>query len=266
MDNIEQNSETPPVQPEEELSHTDKLTGIFTEPTSTFERIAKFPPKTIDWLLPLIVLLFIISITRVLVMSNEEVAYQVKQMQEKSMNEMVEKGVLTREQADQQIEQSAKFSQGPVAWVIQTVSIFIFGSIVFFFVALIYFFFANFALKGEGSYSSALVASGLSAYIAIIQIVLASILAMAFGRLISDVSVASLASIDKTTITGFVLGKVDPFSIWAYSITSIGLAKMFRSDSTAKYFILVFGIWILGTFLLWGIGKLVPFLSFLSSM
>jgi len=89
---------------------------------------------------------------------------------------------------------------------------------------------------------------------------------MAFGKLLGDISVASLASIDKATITGWLLGKVDPFSIWAYSITGIGLAKMFRSDSTTKYFIVVFGVWILGSLLLWGLGKVVPFLGFLSSM
>ena len=268
MDNIEQNPETTgtPVAPEEELSHSDKMIGIFTEPSSTFEKIAKFPVKTIDWLLPILLLLLVISLTQILVMSNEEIAYQVKQKQEKSINEMVEKRVLTREQADQQIEQSEKFSKSPLGWIFQTIGIFIFGFIIFFFVALIYFLFAKFALKGNGGFTSALVAGGLTAYISIIQIVLAAILAMAFGKLLGDISVASLASIDKATITGWLLGKVDPFSIWAYSITGIGLAKMFRSDSTTKYFIVVFGVWILGSLLLWGLGKVIPFLGFLSSM
>src|SRR4030067_3265493 len=205
MDNIEQNSETSTttVQPEEELTHTDKMTGIFTEPSATFEKIARFPVRTIDWLLPLIILLAIISIIRILVMSNEEIAYQVKQMQEKSINEMVEKGVLTREQADQQIEQSEKFSKSPVGWILQTAGIFIFGSIVFFLVVLIYFLFVKIALKGNGGYTSALVGSGLTAYISIIQVVLAAILALAFGRLLSDLSVASFANMDKTTGTGW---------------------------------------------------------------
>jgi len=153
MDNIEQNPETTgtPVAPEEELSHSDKMIGIFTEPSSTFEKIAKFPVKTIDWLLPILLLLLVISLTQILVMSNEEIAYQVKQKQEKSINEMVEKRVLTREQADQQIEQSEKFSKSPLGWIFQTIGIFIFGFIVFFFVALIYFLFAKLALKGNYS-------------------------------------------------------------------------------------------------------------------
>jgi hypothetical protein len=275
MDNIEQNPETTetPVEPEEELSHSDKMIGIFTEPSSTFEKIAKFPVKTVDWLLPFLILLFVIAVTRILVMSNEEIYYEARQKQEeqiqKTFDEMVAKGQMTQEQADQQMEGARKrmeMGRGLVGWILQTVGIFIFGFVVFLFIVLLYFLFAKFAFKGNGGYTSALVANGLPAYIGIIQIVLAAILAMAFGRLINDVSIASLANMDKSTIVGWILGKIDPFSIWTYSIVSIGLARMFKSDSTTKYFILVFGIWILGSLLLWGIGKVVPFLGFLSSM
>lgn len=274
MDNLEQNSDSQTlVQPETELSHTDKMTGIFTEPASTFEQTAKFPAKTIDWLLPVLLLFFIVSLTQILVMSDEEIYFQASQKQEqqiqKTFDEMVEKGQMTREQANQQMESARermKMGRGPVGWILQTVGILIFGFIVFFFVALIYFLIAKFAFKGNGGYTSALVASGLTAYISIIHIVVAAILALAFGRFINDVSIASLTNMDKSEISGWLLGKVDPFSIWAYSVASIGLAKMFRSDSTAKYFILVFGVWILGSLLLWGIGKAVPFLGFLSSM
>ncbi len=273
MDNFEQNSETSTVQPEEELSHTDKMTGIFTEPSATFEKIARFPVKTIDWLLPIMLLLLVISLTQILVMSNEEIYFQAKQKQEqqlqKTFDQMVEKGQMTREQADQQIEKARErmeMGRGPLRWIFQTVSIFIFGFIVYLIVVLIYFLFAKFAFKGNGGFTSALVGSGLTAYISMIQVVLTAILALAFGRLMSDLSISSFASLDKSTITGWILGKIDPFSIWAYSITSIGLSKMFRSNSAAKYFILVFSVWILGSLLLWGIGKVVPFLGFLSSM
>ena len=275
MDDIEQNPETTetPVGPEEELSHSDKMIGIFTEPSSTFEKIAKFPVKTVDWLLPVLILLVVVAITQILVMSNKEIYYQTQQKQmqqiEKTFDQMVAKGQMTREQADEQLEkarQRMEMGRGALGKVLQTLGIFIVGFIFFFLVALIYFLFAKFAFKGDGGYTSVLVASGLTSYIVIIQIVLAAILAMAFGRLLNGLSIAALADIDKSTLVGFILGKIDPFSIWAYAIVSIGLAKMFKSTSTTKYFLLVFGVWILGSFLFWGIGKAVPFLGFLSSM
>jgi len=267
MDEQVQNpeSQTPPAQPEE-LSHTDKMTGIFTEPSATFERIAKFPVRTVDWFLPMLILFLIVAVTRIIVLGNEEIAYQERQKQEKSVNELVEKGVLTQEQADQQIERTKQFSDSPVAYVLMSVSILIGGFIVFFIIVSLYFLLSKFALKGNGGYTSALVANGLPAYISVIQIVLASILSLAFERLINDVSIASIANMDKSTIAGWFFAKADPFSIWVYSVLSIGLAKMFRSDSYTKYFIMVFSLWILGSLLIWGIGKAVPFLSFLSEM
>jgi hypothetical protein len=272
MDTSEQNI-TPQENQFEEMSHTDKMIGIFTEPSSTFENISRFPIKTADWFLPMIILFLLVSLTQIVVMSNEEIYYQARQKQkeqiQKTFDDMVERGQMTREQANQQMEAAEErmvMGRGPVGWILQTVSILIFGFIVFLLVVLIHFLFSKFTFKGIGSYKSALVANGLTAYISMIQIVLAAVLAMAFGRLMNDVSVASLANIDKTTFTGFILGKVDPFSIWAYSVVSIGLSKMFKSDSATKYFIMVFGVWVIGSLLFWSIGKTVPFLSFLSSM
>jgi four helix bundle protein len=100
----------------------------------------------------------------------------------------------------------------------------------------------------------------------LLKIIVASIVSLTLGRLLNDTSAASLMNLDKSEISGFLLGKLDPFMIWAYSVVSIGLAKMFKSSSAGKYFVLVFGIWIIGSFLIWLLGKAVPFLSFLSEM
>ena len=273
MDNIEQNIPEQTGEPIQELSHTDKMTGIFSEPSATFERMAKFPPKVIDWILPIILLFLIIEVAQILVLSNEEIFFQEKQRQmqktEKTFNELVEKNQMTREQADQQLEQARQrwdMARTPIAYIFQTIAIFIFGSIFFFLVVLIYFLFAKFAFKGVGTFQSALVASGLPAYITILQVILGAIFSLTFGMLMKDTSVASFIGMDKSTLVGFLLAKIDPLTIWAYSVVSIGLAKMYKSQSSLKYFMVVFGIWIVGGLLLWLLGKVVPFLSFITEM
>ena len=45
---------------EEELGHSDKLVGVFAEPKTMFEKMSHFPPKTMDWFLPVILLLVVI--------------------------------------------------------------------------------------------------------------------------------------------------------------------------------------------------------------
>lgn len=255
---------------DQELSHSDKMIGIITAPSETFEKMAKFPPKTMDWFLPVLILCIVVALTQILVMTNPDIAYQAKQKQkeaiQKNFDDAVAKGQMTQEQADQQMNriEERMAAGGAMTYVFQTVGIFLFVFIFFFILCGIYFLLSKFALKGDGVYASALVADGMVSYIVIIQVILAAILAFAFGKLMRDVSAASLLDVDKSTFVGWLLAKVDPFSIWAYSVLSIGLAKMFKSQSTTKYFVMVFGLWIVGGLLIWFIGKSVPFLSFLN--
>lgn len=255
---------------EQELSHSDKMIGIITAPSETFEKIAKFQPKTIDWFLPVLILCLVVALTQILVMTNPEIAYQAKQKQkeviQKNFDEAVASGRMTQQQADEQMEriESGMAAGGAMTYVFQTVGIFLFVFIFFFILCGIYFLLSKFALKGDGVYASALVADGLVSYIGIIHVILAAIFAFAFGRLLRDVSLASLLDMDKSTIAGWLMAKIDPLTIWANAVLSIGLAKMFKSDSVVKYFIMVFGLWIVGGLLLWFLAKAVPFLGFLN--
>ncbi|NWF90870.1 MAG: YIP1 family protein [Ignavibacteriaceae bacterium] len=255
---------------EQELSHSDKMIGIITAPSETFEKMAKFPPKTMDWFLPVLILCIVIAITQILVMTNPDIAYQAKQKQmeaiQKNFDEAVAKGQMTQEQANEQMDQIEErmAAGGAITYVFQTIGIFLFVFIFFFILCGIYFLLSKFALKGDGVYASALVANGLTSYIGIIHVILASVFAFAFGRLMRDISLASLLDMDKSSIVGWLSAKVDPLSIWAYVVLSIGLAKMFKSQTITKYYVLVFGLWIVGGLVIWFIGKSVPFLSFLN--
>lgn len=250
---------------EQELSHSDKMIGVFTEPTATFAKTAQFPPKTVDWFLPVLILLVLVVLSRILVMGNEEIAYQAKQKMRESITKALEpsvtSGQMTQEQADQAVETQVAGATGTTGMIIQSVSIPIVGFIFFFIMSGIYFLFAKFVLKGDGGYSSAMVANGLTAYIGMIQIILTALLSLLMGKLLTDLSVGSFLESDKSTIVGFILGKLDVISIWSYAVLGIGLAKMFKSDNVKKYMITIFAIWILGSLLFFVLAKYVPFLK-----
>lgn len=251
----------------EELAHSDKMMGIFIEPGNTFAQTAKFPTRNKDWVIPIVILMILIGIIRSVAMLNEEVFLEAKQQQRDLIQKLVDNGTLTQEQANQRldaVDQQMEFMRGPVGWIINIVTTLIFGFIFFFIIAGIYFLFIKFLLKGEGSYASVLVANGLTAYITILQVIIAAILTMAFGTIVRDTSLAALMSSDKSTIVGWLFAKVDPISIWAYIVLSIGFAKMFKSESIGKYYGLVFGLWLIGGILIFFIAKAVPFLSFLN--
>jgi hypothetical protein len=241
----------------EELSHSDKIAGIITEPAKTFETTAKFPPRTIDWILPIIILLLLSIVSQFILFSNPEISYQMQQKQREVTQKMVESGKITQEQADKQ----ARFMAGPAMAVIRSVSILIFGFVFFLIITGIYFLFCKFALKGDGNYVSALVANGLTAYVAIIQVILATVFSIVLGRMMQDVSVASLLGMEKTSLAGWFLSFLDVITIWSFSVLSIGLAKMFKSQTVGKYFILVFGLWIVWKLAVFGLGNAIPFLK-----
>lgn len=247
-----------------ELSHTDKMIGIFTEPSKTFELIEKFPIRTIDWVLPVVIIFILIGLMRSLAMLNVDVMLQTKQKQIEMLDKMVSEGKMTQEQADQAIEgidKQMEFMRGPIGWIINVVSNLIFGFIFFFIIAGIYFLLIKFILKGEASYQHVLVASGLTSYISMIQVLIGGILTFLLGKIVMDTSVANFIELEQGSVVKFFLSKIDPISIWAYSVLAIGLAKLNRAQNTTSYFILVFALWILGGLLFFFLGKAFPFLS-----
>jgi hypothetical protein len=254
------------IQEEPELGHSDKIIGIFSEPTKTFEKMSFYPPKTIDWLLPLTLLLCLVVLSRVIIMQNPDLAFQVKQQQkesmEKSLNTAVEKKQITSEQKEERLNQGMESMNRPIFQFLGYIGILVGGFIVFFIISGVYFLFAKFALKGQGTYAAALVANGITGYIGIIQIIVATILSYIMGRLINDISIASLLNSDKSTIIGYLLSKLDIIFIWSLVILSIAYSKLFKSQSIGKYFGMVFGIWIGWCVFSFWISKIVPWLNF----
>ncbi|MFO7526168.1 MAG: YIP1 family protein, partial [Ignavibacteriaceae bacterium] len=267
MDNFEENEPQNPVesgQQIEELNHSDKMIGVFTEPSNMFKITSYFPVRTKDWLIPILIVFALVGIVRSISMMNEEVFFEAKQQQIKGIEKMVESGTIPKDQEDAMIErvnQQMEYMRGPVGWILNIVSTLIFGSIFFFIIAAIYFLLVKLVLKGDGTYQHVLVASGLSVYITIIQVILTGILTLMLGKIFQDTSVAAIMGVERSTLTGFFLAKLDPISIWAYAVLSIGLAKLFKADDVKNYYLVVFGLWILGSLLFFYIAKAVPFLS-----
>src|SRR3989339_920698 len=91
---------------EPELSHSDKLVGVFSEPGKTFASIAKFPIKTIDWALPVLAMFIVVIISQIIMMGNPQIKGEMRQKQidaiEKRLQDQVENGTLTKQQAEEQ--------------------------------------------------------------------------------------------------------------------------------------------------------------------
>ena len=109
-----------------------------------------------------------------------------------------------------------------------------------------------------------MVAYGLPFYIATVQTILVVIVAMLMNKMVADLSITTFLDLDKQEFLGFLLSKADIVSIWFYVVVGIALAKMFKSESTAKYIGTILGLWIGFSLLFYYIAAAVPFLSFLN--
>lgn len=268
FEDLQQTEKVPVEELGPELSHSDKLVGIFSEPGKTFASIAKFPIRTIDWVLPVLAMFVVIIISQFIMMENPQIKAEMKQKQldavEKRIQEQVDKGAITKQQAEEQmqtIENQMDKMGGTVGKVITAISILVFGFIAYLIIAGFYFLIIKFIFKADGTYKHVLVTTGLTSYIGIISMILVTIFSLFSGKLSRDVSAATLFSVDTKTFVGFLLAKVDVFSIWMYFVIALGMTKLFNAGDSKKYYYFIFGTWIIWSLLVFFLMKSVPFLQ-----
>jgi preprotein translocase subunit YajC len=251
----------------ESLSFTDKMVGVFTEPSKTLEHLSNENPSFLNWLIPILSLIICAAVMSFLMMKNPIIMDQAveKQMEriEVSIEAAVEAGQITQEQADTQLEDirtriEEQIESGTVS---STVAIVVVTFVMFFIISGVFYLVARFLLKGDGNYSSAMTAYGIAYYILVLQVIVMLIYSLSTDSLIDSTSVAYFIGADTKTFTGFLLNKLDPFTIWFYAIVSIAFAKMFKSVSLGKYFISVFGLWLGFSILFFLLAQQLPLLQ-----
>jgi len=252
---------------EEELGFTDKLVGVLTEPGSLFSGLSKLPVKSMDWLLPLLLVIVVAILSNFVLMNNPEIKAdliekQMKQIEE-NFQDAVDKGQMTQDQADQQLDSIAERIEegGSSQIIISSVGILIITFLVFFIISGVFLLLAKFALGGDGDYKVSMLAYGMPHYIIVLQIIIMIIAAIGMEKMFMDTSVGSFMGIEKEGIYGWFMHKLDPISIWFYSVVSIAYAKMFKSEDTGKYFIAIFSMWLGFSLLMHFAAEALPFLK-----
>jgi hypothetical protein len=255
------------VEEEEELGLTDKIISVLSEPGELFSKLANQPVKTMDWFLPLLLVAVVAVVSNFVLMGDPEIKANMieKQMEQIAENfqEAVDSGRMSQEQADQQLDAiSQRMEEGGSTQLMRAaIAMLLFTFIFFFIIAGVYLLVVKFGLKGAGDYKVSMLAYGLPHYIIIIQIVVMIIAGLGFGKMFMDSSVGSFMGIEKDTLFGWFMHKLDPISIWFYAVVGIAYAKLFKSDNTTKYIITIFALWIGFSLLFHFLAQALPFLK-----
>lgn len=252
-----------------ELSITDKVVGLFTEPSNLFSNLSKQKPKSIDWAIPLVIMILLAISIQFLVLNNPVLKHQVVQEQmdriEVMLNDAVEQGKMTQGQAEQQLDAIAeRMDQQMSAGLIMTIIIIIAISLIFFFAATgVYVLIIKLGLKGSGTYKEGLTAYGLPGHIMILQLIITIILMLYMGDIKIGTDAAKILGYDVQEFSGYLLSYIDPLKIWFYVIVGIAFAKMFKSEKTGVYVSTMLGVWFFFGIAFYGLAQVVPFLKFI---
>ncbi len=265
---MEENNSTTDTPAGEPLSFFDKVTGIITEPGKVFENIAATKSTSSDWLVPFFLILIFAAASVLIVMQNNVIKETVKSKARDKMEQAFEKqvanGTMTRAEAQDGIEKAEKGLAiiGTVpGMVIQTISVIFVGGIVFFCIVAYFFLVSKIFVKSPLNFESFLVAYSMAGYISILNIIVCIILAFVFDRQFESASLAGLLNVTENGIVKFLLSKIDPFTIWAYVVFTIGLTKLSKAKSYTAYALVIFGSWIIWSGLFFAAMKYVPFLN-----
>ena len=247
----------------EELSHTDKIVGVISEPTNLFSKLAFLNTKVTDWLLPLLAMIIVAIVATFIYMSNPSIKYEMQQQQEKAMREqfekMVESGQMTQEQVDEQLDKTSEMMNNPMfTYLFPSIAIFVMSLVWFFVFTTLAFVVAKFAFKGDGGYSQAMTAMGLPMYISVLQSIILIVVGLLMGKMLTGLNPASLMGMDVKTLPGFLLSRLDVFSIWFYVVVGIAFAKMFKTNNVKNYIIASVGIWLVFMFIIFGLAQVSP--------
>ena len=247
----------------EELSHTDKIVGVISEPSNLFSKLAFQSTKVTDWLLPPFTMIIVSIIATFIYMSNPEIKLEMQQQQKKAMQEqfdkMVESGQLSREQAEEQMDKTMEvMGSSGMMQIFSSIGILVMILLWFFIFTTVGFLIARFVFKGDAGYSQAMTAMGLPFYISVLQSIILIIVGMLMGKMLTGLNPTALLGMDIKTLPGFLLSRLDVFSIWFYVVVGIAFAKMFKSDNIKKYIFASVGIWLIFMFIIFGLAQVSP--------
>lgn len=230
----------------EAISKTDAMIGVITEPSNTYEEVAKTEGRNY-WILPLLIGVVLGLIGSFIFMSNNELMSSVmdkqKQKMEKQMDEKVNKGEMSASDKEKAIEQGGKFMD-PKGMFFKLIAFggALVGPFILLFVPSVFYLIGLKIFKADFVFSNILNVVGLAYIIAAIGGILGIVLSVVMGTMVSP----GLALVLKEEMVGpkvfALVSKIDLFAIWEHIVIMIGLAKIGKIP-TAKSAILVFGIW-----------------------
>ena len=226
------------------ISMGDIIINVFASPAEAFEGIRTSPTRASTWLIPIVLVMLLASGFTWMIFSNESMRNQVIDSQRERLQERVQAGKMTQDQADQATQGMEKAGGMFVAFGIIASVVFI--SLAFFGAGLVFWLTGRFGLKAAGGYGKYLELWGATQWIGILGIIVMMLLAMTYNSMYASPS-AALVVLDhynQLNSTHRLLASLNVFTIWQMVVVGIGLSK-FSGKSNGTGIGVALGLWII---------------------
>lgn len=233
------------------MSFTEKIVNIFAAPGELFENVRLTGKTPSNWIIPVAIMIVVAIAMQQLIMSNPSLLDQTKAMITKATNESFDKaireGKMTPEQAEQQREQAANFTNptSGIAIAIRIAGTIITLPVMLFLISLVYWLLGKTAMHASAPYMKVVEVAGLTLLITAVESIVTTVMAIGMDSIHAAPNLALFVqNFDLTNKLHAALAKVNVFTIWSLVVASIGLSKLFQRD-LPKVLVLVFALWVL---------------------
>lgn len=239
------------------ISLGDIIMNVFASPAEAFEGIRTSPTRASVWVIPLILVLLLSSVSIWMVFSNDTLRAQALQAQKEKIQEQARTGQMPQERADQALESMERGGGVMAAIGIAFSAITI--TLIFFVTALIFWLVGKFGLKATGGYGKYLELWGASQWIALLGGIVTLLLILVKNTVYASPSaaIAVLENFDRLNTTHRLLSSLNIFTIWQVIVLGVGLGK-FSGKSIGTGIGVAVGLWVVWTlisvFALGGLG------------
>lgn len=241
-----------PAQPP--MSLPARLVNVFAVPGDVFTEVKAAPSSVANWLAPTLIACVVGILSAIIMFSQPAIIQQMREQQEKAMEEQVKAGKLTQAQADQAMSVVEKFTGPAMMKVFGSVGAVGVSFVRLFWWALVLWLLGRWVLKANFGYMKSVEIAGLASMISILGAIVALLLIVNFGKMFSTPSLAlAVSEFDVQSKSHLLLGAANVFTFWQVAVMSVGLARLAGVPWVRAAWV-VFTFWLIWTLILVFIG------------
>jgi hypothetical protein len=214
---------------------------------------AESPLSLRHYLAPTVILLLVGWIGVGVIFSQGSIQQQINDQQARAIQKQVEKGRISKAQAEQIQERTEKIA-GITAKIGAVVAPAVSAFATPFWWGLVLWLVGRYALKGGFTFMKAVEVAGLASMIAVLDSIVRTLMIVATGNLFANPGPVMLVKeFDSANTTHSILAVFNLMTFWGLAVKSVGLAKL-SGVSFVRSAVWVFGLWGAVTALLIGLG------------